>query len=117
MGKRSVPDLPTSDDVLPDNEQIQALKQLVGKTGHAKCLMLPSGAVSIDGRTVNALSEGMAIEAGQRVKVIEVRGNRVVVRPVEEARGPNDVARRRPDDPLSRPIEELGLDPLDDPLA
>ena len=47
-------------------------------------VMLPSGAVLVDGQTIDALSEGMPIEAGQRVRVIEVRGNRVVVRPADD---------------------------------
>ena len=88
-----------------------ACGRLVGKLGVAKSVMLPSGAVVIDGQTIDALSEGMPIEAGQRVRVIEVRGNRVVVRPA----GRSD--RRRRDDVLSQPIESLGLDSLDDPLA
>ena len=73
--------------------------------------MLPSGAVVIDGRTIDALSEGTPIEAGQRVRVIEVRGNRVVVRLAEGEQGPPS------DDVLSQPIETLGLDSLEDPLA
>jgi membrane-bound ClpP family serine protease len=113
IGQRIVPRLPTGEEVLPDNEQIQALRQLLGKVGTTRCLMLPSGAISIEGRVVNALSEGMAIEAGTKVRVIEVRGNRVIVRSVDDepppARDPNDV--------LSRPIDELGLDDLDKPLS
>jgi hypothetical protein len=75
--------------------------------------MLPSGAISIEGRVVNALSEGLAIEAGTKVRVIEVRGNRVVVRPVEDEPPPG----RDPNDVLSRPIEELGIDELEGPLS
>ena len=56
--------LPTSDEVLPDSDRRRNLKTLVGKIGKAKSLMLPSGAVDIEGTTVDALSEGMAIEAG-----------------------------------------------------
>ena len=44
--------------------------------------MLPSGAVAFEELTVDAVSEGMAIEAGQKVRVVDVRGNRVVVRPL-----------------------------------
>jgi membrane-bound serine protease (ClpP class) len=122
FGRRVVPELPNSQEVLPDNEQQQLLRQLVGKIGRARCLMLPSGAISIEGHTVNAVSEGMAIEAGQSVRVIEVRGSRVVVRPADQQSAGDKLASRRgspqsSDDLLSKPIEELGLDPLDDPLA
>ncbi len=84
MGRRILLPLPRSDEVLPDNDRRRSLKTLVGKLGRARSLMLPSGAVEIDGVTVDALSEGMAIEAGAWVKVIEVRGTRVVVRPTDE---------------------------------
>jgi len=107
MGRRILLEVPSSEDVLPDNP----LRSLVGKYGVAKTVMLPSGAVVIDGRSIDALSEGESIEAGQRVQVIEVHGNRVVVRPVEE------IPESAPNDLLSQPIESLGLDSLEDPLA
>jgi membrane-bound ClpP family serine protease len=113
MGRRLLLDVPTSEEVLPDSPQRRTLRQLVGKTGVAKSLMLPSGAVSIGGQTFDALSEGASIEAGQRVRVIDVRGNRVLVRPTDEA----DEGTADSNDMLSRPIESLGLDSLEDPLA
>lgn len=111
MGRRLLLDVPTSEEVLPDTELRRTLRQLVGKSGVAKTVMLPSGAVVVDGQTIDALSEGMPIEAGSRVRVIEVRGNRVVVRPDDRASEPAK------DDVLSRPIESLGLDSLEDPLG
>src|SRR3990170_281649 len=53
-----------------------------------------------------------AVVAGQRVRVIKVQGNRVVVRPVDEELPPSTDS-----DPLSRPIDTLGLDPFEDPPA
>jgi len=118
MGRRIVPPLPSGDEILPDGHQVQMLNDLVGKTGHAKSLMLPSGAVSIEGRTFNALSEGLAIEAGSAVRVIEVRGNRIIVQPVDPITPDRqETLERDPLDPLSRPIEDLGIEPLDDPLS
>lgn len=110
MGRRLLLDVPTSEEVLPDTPQRRTLRQMVGKIGVAKSVMLPSGAVVIDGQTIDALSEGTPIEAGQRVRVIEVRGNRVVVRASDDL--PTST-----DDILSQPIESLGLDSLEDPLA
>jgi membrane-bound ClpP family serine protease len=110
MGRRLLLDVPRGDEVLPDSPQRRSLRQMVGKYGVAKSVMLPSGAVLVEGQLIDALSEGIPIEAGQRVKVIEVRGNRVVVRPADEAP-------RTSDDVLSQPIESLGLDSLEDPLA
>lgn len=106
MGKRLLLQLPRGEDVLPKGRMSQ-LQQLIGKVGQTKSPMLPSGALVIEGRTINAQSEGMPIEAGQWVRVVDVRGNRVVVRPVEES-----PAGDRPDD-LSRPID----DPFRDEVA
>lgn len=112
MGRRLLLEVPTSDDVLPADASRRHLKSLVGRIGQAKSLMLPSGAVSIDGESIDAVSEGMAIEKGQWVVVVEVRGTRVVVRPSEK---PPEVAAA--DDPLSKPIESIGLDSFEDPLV
>lgn len=114
MGRRFLLGLPTDEEVLPSEAAVWRLKPLVGKIGTAKTPMLPSGAILIEGRTVDAVSQGMPIEPGQAVKVIEVRAYRVVVRPVDDdERPPLD----HTDDVLSQPIDKLGLDPLDDPLA
>lgn len=115
MGRRILLEAPTGDEMLPDSDERRSLRSLVGKVGQAKSLMLPSGAISIEGRLIDAVSEGMAIEAGQWVRVVAVRGTRVVVRPSET--GPADTAAADPDDPLSRPIDTLGLNPFEDPLA
>ena len=112
MGRRLLLDVPSAEEVLPDSPQRQRLRQLVGKFGVAKSVMMPSGAVIVAGQTIDALSEGIPIEAGQPVEVIEVHGTRVVVRPVDESAKP--VAE---DDVLSQPIETLGLESLEDPLA
>lgn len=113
MGRRLLLEVPSGEEVRPDSPKRQQLRQMVGKVGVAKSLMMPSGAVTIDGATIDALSEGMAIESGTPIRVIEVRGTRVVVRPVDE----DDEAPQASDDVLSQPIETLGLDALDDPLA
>jgi membrane-bound ClpP family serine protease len=118
MGKRLLPDIPSPEDVLPDREDRRRLRLLIGRVGRSKSKMLPSGAVMIDGQTIDAMSEGQPIEAEQPVRVIDVRGTMVVVRPVDEDSA-DEVARRQgrqDDDILSRPIDSLGLDPFEDPL-
>jgi membrane-bound ClpP family serine protease len=112
MGRRLLLEVPSSEEVLPDSPQRQRLRQLVGKFGVAKSVMMPSGAVLVEGQTIDALSEGIPIEVGQPIEVIEVHGTRVVVRPVDE-----NAQRVTSDDVLSRPIESLGLDGFDDPLG
>ena len=110
MGKAFMGELPSEEEVMPYDPR----RGLVGKIGIARTKMLPSGAIEIEGHMIDAVSQGQAIEPGQYVVVLEVRSNRVVVRPAEddEQRGG-----RNPDDLLSRPIDELGFESLDDPLA
>ena len=115
IGRRILLGVPTEEEVLPDTPQLRMLRTLVGKIGTAKSLMLPSGAVTVEGVTVDAVSDGEPIEAGQRVRVTQVHGNRVVVCPTDEDLPEVNSPKRTLDDILSQPIESLGLD--DEPLA
>jgi hypothetical protein len=58
------------------------------------------------------MSEGQAIESGQLVRVIAVRGHRVLVRPVED----EEPAAPAIGD-LARPIDSIAEDPFSEPLA
>jgi hypothetical protein len=106
------------DDVLPDTEEYRGLKSLIGKVGKSKSKMLPSGAIVIEGRTYDAVSEGMAIDAGVFVKVVAVKTNRIVVRATDQAMtsvplsSSNEAA-----DVLSQPIDSLGIEGFDEPLT
>jgi membrane-bound ClpP family serine protease len=112
MGRKVLLLAPSSDDVLPDDPALRNLKDLIGKEGRAKCKMLPGGVVVVDGHNIEAVSEGVPIEAGQPVRVIAVRANRAVVRPVE-AETPSATA----EDPLQRPIDAVSPDPFGDRSA
>lgn len=72
------PDRP--DEVLPQTESYRGLGQLVGRKGMAKSMMLPAGSVQIDGRTYDAVSQGMPIDPGSPVVVVGVSMQRIVVR-------------------------------------
>jgi len=54
-------------------------RTLLGKEGVAENLLRPIGTATIDGRRVDVQSRGEPIEAGVRVRVIEIESNRVVV--------------------------------------
>jgi membrane-bound serine protease (ClpP class) len=54
-------------------------RDLAGKEGVAENLLRPIGTATIDGRRVDVQSRGEPIEAGARVRVIEIEANRVVV--------------------------------------
>jgi membrane-bound ClpP family serine protease len=107
MGRRVLLMAPNSEDVLPDDPDKEMLKGLIGRTGRAKSKLLLSGVITIDGRTVDAVSESMPVEVGQTVRVVQVRGLRVVVRPVAEdeppASPPTDPLRENYDDPFEIP--------------
>lgn len=110
IGRRIVIRPPQEDEVLPESIASGSLKQLLGKRGKAKSDMLPSGAVVIQGRTYDAVSDGMAINAGQPIIVTGLDMQVLIVRP-DEAPIAAELAQRSPaDDPLARPIE----DPFED---
>jgi membrane-bound serine protease (ClpP class) len=111
MGKAFLGELPDEEEMKPQDPR----RDLVGRVGIAKSKMLPSGSISIDGRLFDAMSQGQAIDVGQPVVVVEVRANRVVVRPADPQEAQQ--ANKDPRDVLSTPVEELGLDSLDDPLS
>jgi membrane-bound serine protease (ClpP class) len=100
MGKRILLTAPDSNAVLPDEPERDFLRSLVGRTGRAKSKLLLSGVVTIDGRTLSAESEGMPVEEGQPVRVIQVRGTCLVVRPVNEEPLPADPLQQTYEDPF-----------------
>src|SRR5271165_4295403 len=110
FGKQVLLDAPRAEDVLPDEAQRRQLKGLIGRIGRAKCRMLPSGVVSIDGQSLDAMSEGMVIEAGQTVRVIKIESNRLVVRAVE-----GEVPSPTAENLLERPIDSIAADPFGEP--
>lgn len=68
------------DEVLPETEQYRGMDELVGKVGIAKCEMLPGGVVEIEHKSYDAVSDGAAIDPGERVVVVGVSTQRIVVR-------------------------------------
>lgn len=57
---------------------------LLGREGVAFTPLRPSGTGLIDGRRVNVAADGEFIEKDSRITVVEVEGNRIVVRKSEE---------------------------------
>ena len=105
------------DDVLPHSEHVDEMYESLGQLGIAKTKMLPSGIVMVNGRKFDALSDGLPISQGATIKVVAVKGNRMIVQPHDgEGDNPADLP-ATDQDVLSQPIEDLGLDGLDDPLG
>lgn len=111
MGKAFLGELPSEEELKP----VDPRRELVGRLGIAKSLMLPSGSVLIEGHWIDAVTQGDAIEPGEPVVVVEVRANRVVVRKAD----PDELEQLAADprDVLSKPIDELGFDDFDEPLG
>ena len=101
------------EEVLPDNDFQRGLRELVGRTGQARSKMLPSGAILIDGRTIDAYTEGVPIEAGQRVIVLDVHGTNVLVRALED----DEIPPSEDQEGLSQPIDFIAPDPFNDSTA
>lgn len=118
LGKRILLKDLKPEDVLPKKSHYKKRNDsLVGKLGIAKTKMLPSGMVVIDGEKFDAISDGFAIDQGDAVKIVAVREHRIYVQPYDgDAADAADLP-VRDRDILSQPIEELGIDSIDDPLG
>jgi membrane-bound serine protease (ClpP class) len=55
---------------------------LVGQEGFALTVLRPAGKAKIHGRLVDVVSEGPFIQPDSRVEIVEVSGNRIVVRQI-----------------------------------
>ena len=55
---------------------------LMDKEGVAVTLLRPAGMAQIEKQRVNVVTEGEIIEKGSRIKVVDVQGNRIVVRTI-----------------------------------
>ena len=113
VGRRLMLGKPREREILPQDDPRETYQALIGSTGIAKSAMLPGGAIVIDGKIYEAVCESGSLESGELIMVARVRNNRLVVRKIAEGTPVEDSDQ----DPLARPIDSLGIDPLDDPLS
>lgn len=106
LSLRSALDAGESDITVADMPQLAGLEELKGRLGKAVSPLRPSGAVEFEGRRVDAMTEGMMIDAGTWVRCVDVRGGRVVVRAMEP---PKDIADIALDEPPSS-TDDFNLD-------
>src|SRR6056297_501552 len=59
-------------------------KKLIGEVGKALTHLRPAGTAEINGKRVDVITEGDYIDKDQMVKVIRVKGSRVIVKKIEE---------------------------------
>ena len=76
---------PEKDPALAPNDELQALKQLVGKHGWAKSKMLLGGQVEIEGNRYSAVSDVEPIELGEPICVVRIEGTSIIVRKISPA--------------------------------
>lgn len=107
IGKRILLDDPTLEKILPPET---FSRELVGQLGVARTKMLPSGIILVNDQKLDAVSDGFAIEAGQAVKITEIRGNRIYVEPYDGELSDLTDLPARDRDILAQPFEDLGLD-------
>lgn len=58
---------------------------LIGASGVVLTALRPSGTIEVNGRRIDAVSDGSFVDQGALVQVLEVHGNRVVVERVPES--------------------------------
>ena len=80
FGRKILLEAPTSDEVTPFLEESRRLENLIGRFGTTLTMLNPSGLVSIAGERLQAASEGLSIESGSSVQIIDIRGRAVIVR-------------------------------------
>ena len=83
FGRKVLLEAPDLDEVTPYQEEQRQLMRLVGHVGKTLTLLNPGGLVEVDGTRQHCESEGLLLEAGTPVEIVAVKGNSVVVRPVE----------------------------------
>jgi membrane-bound ClpP family serine protease len=72
-----------ADEASPLAAQEQT-RALLGAVGEAITTLRPAGKVRFGDEFVDVVAEGSYVEPGTRVQVIEIEGNRVVVKPIEQ---------------------------------
>jgi len=65
-----------------DRTPAEKVEDMIGKLGEAKSMLRPSGKAIFDNKLYDVVTQGDVIEAGEPIKIIEIRGNRIVVEKV-----------------------------------
>lgn len=105
FGRQVLLEAPDLQEVTPYQEEQRQLQRLIGRVGKTLTLLNPGGIVLVEGTRQHCESEGLLLEAGTPVEIVAVKGNRVVVRPVEN--------RNTADEAGPRLSQAEGQNPLD----
>lgn len=80
MGRRVLLEGPDREEVTPYVEEQNELLGQVGQIGKTVTLLNPGGMVTVNGKRFHCESEGMLLEPDTEVRVVAVKGLRLVVR-------------------------------------
>jgi membrane-bound serine protease (ClpP class) len=84
MGRRFMLRGPEEDATVATMPTNLELEQLRGRVGRALAPLRPAGVADFDGKRIDVLTEGMMVEAGTWLRVIDVRAGRVIVRAIDK---------------------------------
>jgi membrane-bound serine protease (ClpP class) len=62
----------------------EAFKRYIGKRGISLTQLRPAGIAEVDSVRLDVVSDGSFIEQGRRIEVMQVEGNRIVVREIKD---------------------------------
>jgi len=96
FGRQVLLEAPSPDRLEPFVGESARLERFVGRIGKALTLLNPGGLVSVDGERLHAFSEGLLIDQNDPIRIVAVRGTRVLVRSLS----PEELAAQ------ARPAEE-----------
>jgi membrane-bound ClpP family serine protease len=92
---------PAAEASIAEMPELAELANLRGRVGKTLSPMRPSGVVEFDGMRIDAMSEGLSLEAGTWVKCVDVKPGKVIVRAVEPERSAPGI---RPEPEVPPPV-------------
>jgi len=134
IGRQLISESPSSDEVISEVATRRNMREMIGWIGRSTSPMLPSGSIEVEGQVLDAVSQGMAIDENTPIKIIDVQGTRIIVRPCREeellaqnamyqspiaspAADDSGENKLTPNEAFSQTLEELGLENWDEPLS
>ena len=92
MSRQVSLDSETVTATVANTREAAELEHYLGRYGKTVSPMRPSGTVEIDGRRLDALTEGMMIDSGVWVKCVGAKAGWVIVRRVDPPAGLSDMS-------------------------
>lgn len=90
LGRKILLEAPSLEEVTPYAAEEEHLTQMVGLDGKTLTMLSPGGLVLVEGERMHCESEGVLIEQGETVRIVGVKGNRLVVRLASAEPEPSD---------------------------